>query len=172
MNAPTRRGGGGPPTEISVQSDADLLARLHEACTGDGWDAPAMARLLGSPATIAFCAARGAEPCGLVLVRRTAEDCEILTIGVTPAMRNQGVGAALLDAACDWGSRIGARRVVLEVAGDNRAALRLYDNAGFGRCGRRRGYYAGGRGGGPRRDALILRRGLSRRGGGIESEPE
>ena len=148
------------PAEITVQSDPVLLAGLHQACVEEPWDACAMARLLGLPQTTAYIAVRGAEPCGLVLLRRAGEDCEILTIGVTPAMRGQGIGAALLDAAGDWAWRIGARAVVLEVAGDNRPALRLYDKSGFEKCGRRPGYYPAVGDGRPRREALILRRPL------------
>lgn len=154
-----------PAFEITGQSDPILLAGLHQACTEGPWDASAMARLLGLPRTIAYIAARGAEPCGLVLLRRAGEDCEILTIGVAPAMRCQGIGAALLDTAGDWAWRGGARALVLEVAGDNRPALRLYDKSGFERCGRRPGYYPGA----PRRDALVLRREL---GGGLGRGPE
>lgn len=156
MNAPKSEAVKRPPVEILAQTDPALLAGLHEICAEDPWDAPAMARLLGLPATAAFCAVREAEPCGLVLIRRAGEDCEILTIGVAPAMRNQGIGAALVEAACEWGARIGARRLVLEVAPDNLSALRLYDKTGFEKCGRRPGYYAGS----PRRDALILQRSL------------
>ncbi len=174
MNAPTRAGGSEPPIEITVQSDPALLASLHQACAEEPWDASAMARLLGLPETIAYIAARGAEPCGLVLFRRAGEDCEILTIGVAPAMRNQGLGAALLDAAGDWASCIGARRLVLEVAGDNRPALRLSDHSGFAQCGRRPGFYPGTNDGTPRRDALILQRPLGRpsAAGGLGRGPE
>lgn len=167
MKAPIRGYGCGPlaeiPAEITMQTDPILLASLHEACAEQPWNASAMARLLGLPESIAFIAARGAVPCGLVLIRRAGEDCEILTIAVTPAMRNQGVGAGLLDTACDWGLRIGACRVVLEVAGDNRPALRLYEKCGFERCGHRPGYYPGRYAGISKIDALILQRPLGRR---------
>jgi len=153
-----------PAVGITAQTDSVLLAGLHQACVEEPWDAPAMARLLGLPETVAYIAVRGAEPCGLVLTRRAGEDCEILTVGVTPAMRNRGIGAALLGIAADWGSRIGARRLVLEVADDNRPALRLYEKCGFAKCGRRPGYYPRTRGGASRRDALILHRPLAGRG--------
>lgn len=150
----------GSPREIPIetieQSDPGLLAGLHMAFAEEPWDASAMARLLGLPQTVAYIAARAAEPCGLVLARRTGDDCEILTIGVTKPMRGMGAGAALLRAACEWGSRIGGHRMVLEVDGGNRAALRLYDKFGFEKCGCRPAYYAGA----PRRDALILQKPL------------
>lgn len=167
MKAPIRGYDCGPlaeiPTEITMQTDPVLLAKLHEACTEEPWDASAMARLLGLPETVAFIAARGAEPCGLVLTRRAGEDCEILTIGVKPAMRIQGVGAGLLNTACDWGLRIGACRLVLEVAADNHPALRLYEKCGFEGCGHRPGYYPGLYAGIPKIDALILQKPLGRR---------
>lgn len=153
------------PIETIEQSDPNLLAGLHLAFAEEPWDASAMARLLGLPETIAYIAARAAEPCGLVLARRTGNDCEILTIGVTPPMRGMGIGTALLRAACEWGSGIGGHRMVLEVDGGNRPALRLYEKFGFENCGRRPAYYAGA----PRRDALILQMPLT--GGLAIGEP-
>ncbi|MHA1538611.1 MAG: GNAT family N-acetyltransferase [Alphaproteobacteria bacterium] len=154
--------------EIAACCEPELLAGLHQASADEPWDAGAMARLLALAQTIGLVAARGETPCGLVLARITGEDCEILSIGVTKAMRRRGIGAALLDAAGDWAARLGARRLVLEVAGDNLPALRLYDGAGFEPCGRRPGYYPGSGEGAPRRDALILHKALAapgRRGG-------
>ena len=48
----------------------------------------------------------------------------------------------------------GTRRVFLEVAANNAAALALYSRKGFVPCGRRPGYYAGGV------DAAIMERTL------------
>ncbi|GHG08478.1 N-acetyltransferase [Deinococcus piscis] len=52
---------------------------------------------------------------------------------VRDAFRGQRVGLALLDAARDLAVQSGARGVVLETAGDNLAAQRLYDRYGFQR---------------------------------------
>ncbi|MDO4262628.1 MAG: GNAT family N-acetyltransferase [Deinococcus sp.] len=50
-------------------------------------------------------------------------------------VRGQRVAVALLDAARDLAVQGGARGVILETAGDNLAAQRLYDRYGFQRSG-------------------------------------
>lgn len=125
---------------------AAALAAIHAAAfpPAETWDAAALAGLLATPGAVALLDARG----GFVLARQAGGEAEVLTIAVAPAARRQGVARALLAAmcaACDG-------PVFLEVAEDNLPATRLYAEAGFALCGRRRDYY------GARRDALVLRR--------------
>ena len=72
-------------------------------------------------------------PVGVVFGRVT-EDGSTTVIGamwVGPAVRGQGAGRALLDAALAWGWTVGARRASLWVVADNGPAFRLYRSAGF-----------------------------------------
>jgi ribosomal-protein-alanine N-acetyltransferase len=50
-----------------------------------------------------------------------------------------------------WAQRQGARRMELEVRISNRAAIALYERAGFVQDGRRRGYYRD-----PEEDAVLM----------------
>jgi ribosomal-protein-alanine N-acetyltransferase len=129
------------------------LSALHAACFDRGWSEEEIARLLELPNTIGL-VARADEPIGMLLAWVVGEEAEILTMGVAPARRGVGVGAALLDSALEAARLAGAAAVVLEVREDNRAARALYAGAGFAEAGRRRGYYAGA-------DALVLRRNLN-----------
>lgn len=130
---------------------ATALAVIHEACfPGEPWSADSIAALFGNEATFGFLDPRG----GLVLARAVADEAEILTIGVAPALRRAGIGRVLLDAALGEAAGRGARTVFLEVDAGNSAAIGLYRSAGFGEAGRRRDYY------GPGRDALLLSRRL------------
>jgi GNAT superfamily N-acetyltransferase len=52
---------------------------------------------------------------------------------VTPDVRGGGVGKALLDAAAEYGSRVGAVRLVLSTELTNSTAQRLYEKAGWKR---------------------------------------
>jgi ribosomal-protein-alanine N-acetyltransferase len=56
-------------------------------------------------------------------------------------------------------SRADVRRIYLEVASDNAAALRLYTKSGFTQTGLRKGYYA--RTGHPPADAVTMARTLT-----------
>jgi ribosomal-protein-alanine N-acetyltransferase len=88
-------------------------------------------------------------------VRVVADEAEILTVGVVPAARRQGIGRLLLAELLEHARERGARQVYLEVRVDNTAALALYESDGFARVGLRRGYYANGQ-----VDGVTMHRGL------------
>ena len=131
-------------------ADAALLARLHAQCFDEPWDEPAFAAFLRDPYSFALIAC---DEHAFILVRAAADECEILSLGTRPDVRRSGLARALICAAAEEAHRRGARRMFLEVAADNEAALTLYSRTGFTATGRRRGYYirAGTTG-----DAVIL----------------
>lgn len=88
-------------------------------------------------------------------VRVVADTAEILTVGVVPHARRQGIGARLLAMLVDEARRRGAIEAFLEVRVDNVGAQRLYEQSRFVQVGLRRGYYGGGR-----VDAVVMRRAL------------
>ncbi len=93
----------------------------------------------------------------MVMARAGGGESEILTAGVLPEHRRQGLGAALIEAAAGHAALLGARSLFLEVADDNEAAQGLYRSCGFKPVGRRAGYYRRRSG---RADAVVLRREL------------
>jgi ribosomal-protein-alanine N-acetyltransferase len=129
---------------------AAAMATMHAACFPPEarWGADAMALQLGLPGAFGFIDARG----GFVLARVAADEAEILTLAVLPAVRRGGVARALLRRAVAAAADAGAASLFLEVAEGNAAARALYAAEGFCPVGRRRRYYPGGG------DALVLRR--------------
>ncbi len=93
---------------------------------------------------------------GFILARVAADEAEILTIAVSPELRGQGLGGALLEAAMAEAARRGAAAMFLEVSADNHGAQRLYERHGFGQVGLRQRYYADGS------DARVMQRDLRR----------
>ncbi len=79
------------------------------------------------------------------------DELHINNLAIRPECRRRGLGRALLDRVLEIGVAQGARRATLEVRRSNRAALALYEQAGFRQAGLRRNYYTG-----PVEDALIL----------------
>ena len=66
---------------------------------------------------------------GVVTYLIEADACEVISIdAVVPG---EGVGTALLDAACQAASAAGCRRVRLITTNDNLDALRFYQRRGF-----------------------------------------
>lgn len=133
------------------------IADLADAAFGDdAWAEEELAATLADPATRALAAIDGAgAPIGFAIWRALPDDAELMTIGVTHAARQRGVGRSLLAATISAAMAVGSVRLLLEVAVDNRAALALYFRAGFAEIGRRRRYYRDGR------DALVLARPLT-----------
>ncbi len=57
--------------------------------------------------------------------------CELDTVFVQEAYRNQGVGKALLDAARQWAGERGCDSLQLMTLGENEAARRFYQREGM-----------------------------------------
>ena len=138
-----------PPTA------AQPLAVLHSACfPDDPWDAGALGRIMALSGAFGWLAWEEDAPVGFVLVRDLGDECEILSLGVTPRWRRRGTARTLLAAAIAETRRRRLASLVLEVATDNDPANALYAALGFAPVGRRQRYY---RRPGGRADALILR---------------
>ena len=130
--------------------DAALLAQLHAQCFDEAWNEAAFAAFLQDAVTFALIAGEGRA---FILVRVAADESEILSLGTHPNSRRSSLARALVGAAAEDVHRRGARRMFLEVAANNKAALALYAQAGFTTAGRRPGYYERPPG---RADAVIL----------------
>ena len=95
------------------------------------------------------------ETNGFALWRVADGEVELLTIAVAPNARRQGIADRLMTRSLAQAARK-AETAFLEVAEDNRAALRLYQRHAFTQVGHRPAYYA--RTSGPAVAALILQR--------------
>jgi ribosomal-protein-alanine N-acetyltransferase len=136
---------------------APVIAKLHAELFSPAWSEESIRALLDHPASTAFVAMVGGAPktcVGFVLAQLAADEAEILTIGVAPAWQRKGVGRRLVEGVARAAQRAEARKLYLEVAADNDAALELYRRTGFLGTGLRRGYYA--REGGSAVDAVTL----------------
>ncbi len=91
------------------------------------------------------------EVTGFLVARRVGDDIEILNLAVRPALRQCGIGGALLSVALAWGAELNAQSALLEVRASNLAALHFYQRRGFTVVGRRPRYYVS-----PIEDALLL----------------
>lgn len=114
---------------------ADLHGRVFT--TPRHWSETEIRDLLDSPHCFSV-----DETDGFAIVRVVLDEAELLTLAVAPEARRRGIGRRLLKLAVATARRQGARRILLEVAADNTAALALYDRIGFREVARRHGYYA------------------------------
>jgi ribosomal-protein-alanine N-acetyltransferase len=134
-----------------------VLAGLHGDCFRAAWAGDEFARLLAMPGAFAVLAGRrggmnsgvmNPAPIGFALARAAGGECEIITLGVLPDVRGQGVGGRLVAAIGAEAAASGASVLRLEVAENNIAALNLYRSNGFRSMGRYNSYYRNLNGGG------------------------
>jgi [ribosomal protein S18]-alanine N-acetyltransferase len=139
---------------------AEDLAACHRTLFTEGWDQPTFEGLLSHPTSTSLIARHGnpQQTIGFIVGRLAADEAEILTFGVIQDWQRQGVGRRLIEGMARAAKRAEAKRVFLEVAGDNMPAMVLYSRLGFKEVGRRKGYYV--RAGQPAVDALVLELGL------------
>ena len=88
------------------------------------------------------------------VVMPVLDECELLTIGVTPERQGEGLGRKMLDRAL--AVQKAGRKVCchLEVRESNARAIRLYETSGFARVGLRKNYYRTESG---RENAILMR---------------
>ncbi len=148
-------------SETSIRAmathDIDGVAALHGACFEDSWSGDMIRRVLGTAGAFGLVArpADATPVAAFALGRIVVDECELLSLGVAPLQRRQGLGAALLDAAIARAATLRVRRFFLEVGEFNSAARRLYESRGLRIVGRREDYYA--LTGGGAMDALTMR---------------
>jgi len=136
------------------------ISALHGRVFEKAWDAEGVRRLLEHPASVALIAAMESPggAAGFILAQLTADEAEILSLGVASISQRSGVGTQLVRGLIDTAQRKGVKRVFLDVAASNEAALGLYAKLGFAQMGRRKDYYS--HAGGRREDALLMVRNL------------
>ena len=90
---------------------------------------------------------------GVFAPRGTAAD--ILTVGVIPEHRGQGIARALMALITEWAITQGSNAVMLEVKIDNVEAISLYETLGYVKLNIRKDYFGSGL------DALVMRKDLT-----------
>ena len=116
----------------------DKIANLHKLCfPNKPWSASDFADLKKSGCEII------ASQNGFIVYRCVADEAEIITIGVAPAARRNGIGSAMLCIIEKNVKNQGVKKIFLEVASTNTAGQKLYENNGYKVVGIRPKYYDG-----------------------------
>lgn len=89
---------------------------------------------------------------GYVVLMVIGGSADLTRIAVEPSHRRNGLGRELVDEALSEAAGRGCDQVMLEVAADNDAAVRLYVDRGFHEVALRDRYYPGDV------DAVVMRR--------------
>jgi ribosomal-protein-alanine N-acetyltransferase len=138
---------------------ADVFAALHAEAFELAWSASAFHGMLLGYGAFGLLATEDERPLGMLVASSVGDNAEVLTIAVSPRARQRGLGRALMTGAEREARARGAHAIVLDVAIDNQAGRALYAGLGFAQIGVRSNYYQAG--GGPPRDALVLRKDIA-----------
>jgi ribosomal-protein-alanine N-acetyltransferase len=113
------------------------MSALDALCFGpEAWSPAQLSGSLHLTTTEGVGYFEGPKLLGFYLVQKVDQEIEILTIGVDPAYRRQGLGKAMIEEIIRRGCC-----VFLDVAKDNDPARRLYETCGFTLYGVRPSYY-------------------------------
>ena len=114
------------------------LANLHKKCfPKKPWSANDFRDLKNSGCEIIM------SENGFIVYRIAVDEAEIITIGVNPEMRRQGIASAMIGIIEKTLLNQGIKKIFLEVATTNTPAKKLYENMGFKVVGLRSKYYDG-----------------------------
>jgi ribosomal-protein-alanine N-acetyltransferase len=116
----------------------DEIANLHKKCfPNKPWSADDFRDLKKSGCEIIM------SQNGFVVYRIAADEAEIITIGVNPEMRRNGIASAMIGIIEKNIKNQGVKKIFLEVASTNEPAQKLYENFGYKTVGLRPKYYDG-----------------------------
>ena len=116
----------------------EQLADLHKLCFPHRpWDADDFRDVKKSGCEIV------ASENGFIVWRTVCDEAEIITIGVHPAARGDGIAMAMLTLLETEVKKAGVKKIFLEVSAENAPAIALYKKCGFIQNGRRPKYYDG-----------------------------
>ena len=116
----------------------EQLSNLHQKCfPNKPWSADDFRDLKKSGCEIIM------SENGFIIYRTVADEAEIITIGVNPEMRRNGIASAMIGIIEKTIKNQGVKKIFLEVAANNIPAQKLYEKLGFVAVGNRPKYYDG-----------------------------
>ena len=116
----------------------EKLSNLHKKCfPTKPWSADDFRDLKNSGCEIIM------SENGFIVYRIAADEAEIITIGVNPDFRRNGIASAMIGIIEKTIKNQGIKKIFLEVASNNMPAQKLYESMGFKTVGLRPKYYDG-----------------------------
>jgi len=116
----------------------EKLALLHQKCfPTKPWSADDFRDLKNSGCEIIM------SENGFIVYRIAVDEAEIITIGVNPDSRRNGIASAMIGIIEKTLKNQAVKKLFLEVASNNIPAQKLYESMGFKTVGLRPKYYDG-----------------------------
>ena len=80
---------------------------------------------------------------GFIVYRITNDEAEIITVGVNPEMRRNGIASAMIGIIEKTLKNQGIKKTFSKISSTNEPAKKLYENLGYKKVGLRPKYYDG-----------------------------
>ena len=114
------------------------LSKLHKKCfPNKPWSADDFRDLKKSGCEIIM------SENGFIVYRIAADEAEIITIGVNPKIRRNGIASAMIGIIEKTIKNQNVKKIFLEVASTNEPAKKMYEKLGYKVIGLRPKYYDG-----------------------------
>ncbi len=152
-----RDGGAMNTIRDMCEADCEDVEKLFRICFAVPWSKESIAdmfRVDGYENHIAF-SEETKTIVGYAGVKTVLGEGDITNVAVHPAHRRRGIAGKLLKALLNAEKKRGTRCIFLEVRALDKAAISLYEKAGFGRIALRKDYYTC-----PREEPIIVQRSL------------
>ena len=137
--------------------DPDTIVAIENECFPEGkrYSAELLRYLFESSDSIFFIAQHDATIVGFILAdMKNAPEGYISTLDVTENFRKKRVASKLLSAVESAFTERHCKQIMLEVAIDNKAAIGLYEKAGYSKAGKKQKFYS------DHTDAFVLKKSL------------
>jgi len=128
-------------------SDFETLYRIDQVCFPEGiaYGRFEMKVYLRAEGSYCLLAETGGNVAGFILAELAPDEGHIITLDVLEDYRRQGIGSLLLSAAEKEAASRGGKRMVLETATTNKAAIALWRKHSYRQLGTMEDYYGRGR---------------------------
>lgn len=127
--------------KIMKEEHISSIAELEKQCFSQPWSENALREELDNENSH-FLVALGDELAGYIGVQEICGEAYITNVAVFENHRKQGIGRALLKAACDGAESRKCEFITLEVRESNSSAIALYESEGFEIAGTRKNFYS------------------------------
>lgn len=117
------------------------LAQIHASGFEEAWDENSLNSLIQKSFHFGYALSDERNIQSFVIVSKIMDEAEILTLATDEKARGKGYATLLMQHLTKTLYAQGCQKLLLEVAIDNLAALRLYHRIGFETIGRRKSYY-------------------------------
>ncbi len=132
-----------PSVRRIKKEDFAEASKLHARCFSEKqyWSQACFDKYFSKETVFGFVSICDAQIAAVVVLQKTDEVAEILTLSVDPDKRRKNIGYQLMLCALEWVEESGIKEIFLDVAVDNEAAILLYKKLGFREIALRENYY-------------------------------